>query len=269
MRDPLPNPATNARCRQTGFTLLELLVVIAIIAILAGLLLPALATARNSGRKAVCLSNLRQAGIALQVYADDNGGNIPFGPKAPPFTSPADFYPSTGAPTSLLSLRDGAPVGAGLLLKDQLSNTPKVLFCPGNDQPLDAEIELARVGTSQAQGSYYYRHAGITNLFDNPSQPMPLEHLKLDNLGLNRNGVSIRALMLDSLFLCPADLGTFNVKPRTHHQQHFADILCSDGHAVSRKTLNGRYIVDVRDYSQLRDSFSKILGAFEEADEAE
>lgn len=269
MRDPSPNLGTNARRHQAAFTLLELLVVIAIIAILAGLLLPALATARNSGKKAVCLSNLRQTGIALQVYADDNGGNIPFGPKAPPFTSPADFYPSTGTPTSLLSLRDGSLVGAGLLLKDQLSNTPKVLFCPGNDQPLDADIELARVGNSQAQGSYYYRHAGITNLFDLPAQTMPPEHLKLDNLGQNRKGVPIRALMLDSLFLCPPDLGTFNVKQRTHHQKYFADILWSDGRVISRKTLNGRYIVDVRDYSQLRDSFSKILGAFEEADEAQ
>src|SRR5207245_618060 len=94
----------------TGFTLIELLVVIAIIAILAALLLPALAAAREAGRKAACLSNLRQIGIAIHGYAPDYEGKIPYGPKAPPFTSPADFYPSTGAPTSLLSLRGGAPV---------------------------------------------------------------------------------------------------------------------------------------------------------------
>jgi len=102
--------------RRLGFTLIELLVVIAILAVLMALLLPALASARAQSRKAVCISNLHQIGIAVQAYALDNDGRIPYGPKAPPFVSPADFYPSTGAPTSLLSLQGGAPVGLGLLL---------------------------------------------------------------------------------------------------------------------------------------------------------
>jgi len=68
--------------RQRAFTLIELLVVIAIIAILMGILMPAIQAAKERGRRIKCMGNLRQVGLAAHLYGSDNKGLIPQHPKA-------------------------------------------------------------------------------------------------------------------------------------------------------------------------------------------
>lgn len=106
----------SSPCRVVGrlgaFTLVELLVVVAILAILAALLLPALSAARERSKAAVCMSNLRQVGLAIQMYAGDYDG------WTPPVYRPAEPYTWT------------ALLANGRYLSVPIRGKPSVLLCP-------------------------------------------------------------------------------------------------------------------------------------------
>lgn len=245
--------------RRDAFTLLEVIVVIGVITILLGVLVPGLNHSRFLAKKTSCLTGLQQIGVAICTYAMDNRGSIPYGPKAPP-PSATNFYPKTGNVTSLVSLENGAPVGLGLLLDTYLAKTPDLLFCAGADEKWDTKESLAKVGKSQVESSYYYRHASVASL----SGAAGVAMVELDRMGNNRRGGRIRCLALDTQFIAPGSMSMFNLYTRTHHKQRLVNALYNDGHVSSHQNVDDRYQVNLS--ISVYNTLDRILAIFEDLD---
>jgi prepilin-type N-terminal cleavage/methylation domain-containing protein/prepilin-type processing-associated H-X9-DG protein len=100
--------AVAPRRALAGFTLIELLVVIAIIAILAAILFPVFAKARGKAREIACISNLRQIGMGITMYAEDNDGLYPYAVDPADYMTP-DIWADPNAPQQIKDFHEQIP----------------------------------------------------------------------------------------------------------------------------------------------------------------
>lgn len=153
--------------RAVAFTLIELLVVAAIIALLAGMLLPALARAKQKGQGAECQGNLRQVGLAMSLYVDDNSQLFP-DRRELKSALPGGWKPWAGWPAS-----DPRTGWAAVVLSNHLGN-PAIWSCAASRRQPFSELAQLSQRTSAGPDAVSTRYWMWR--FDRPDRPVPLDN---------------------------------------------------------------------------------------------
>ena len=190
------------RRTRAAFTLIELLVVVSIIALLVSILLPALGKARETAKRVVCANNMRQTGIALRYYANDNAGWLPTNATGYPYTCYVMAGESGGGTRFVYNL--------GLLYEGNQLDAPEAMYCPSiknrlhefNNIPYNPWWQYVPVGSmpnAYTRSSYFY-FLRVTGSFSATTEA----NVKVANL--ERGDI---AIMADILTQTADDMGSY------------------------------------------------------------
>ncbi len=153
------------RSRQWGFSLIELLVVVAVIAILAALLLPVLGQAKDKAKRAACMSNLRQIGVAFALYLSEQQDRFP---------DRRDLKQSLGyQPWGSWPPSDPRSGWALLVLREELKNDA-VWLCPAIESSPLRDVEQCRQSVSNGPAAPFSTYWMWR--FDRVDDPVPLDN---------------------------------------------------------------------------------------------
>ncbi|MEM1109559.1 MAG: prepilin-type N-terminal cleavage/methylation domain-containing protein [Planctomycetota bacterium] len=207
-----------------GFTLIELLVVISIIALLIGILLPALSMTRTSALAVKCLSNQRQIGVGIYAYAADNDGAIPRGSSSVGFDglTPPLVHAENTANNYLWFA--GSYMSHGTLVNGYISEL-EVMDCPDGPSPKLTPGTLEDVGDTSVFAvavAYTYRNLDETT------------NDKIEDLGFNQAGERASMLLWDvAMDVPPVNVFGIPEQLNLNHKSTVTNALYIDGHAES------------------------------------
>lgn len=162
---------------RPAFSLIDVLVTLLVITLLLGIMLPSMNQARETARRVVCASNVRQIGLAVAMYADDSKNHIPYTIFAPPGAKPEELELADTVIVRFNAARFDEDEelrfqwdGLGLLYLGEYLAAPQAFYCPSHsgDHPFTAYSRMWKGEDGEIVSNYQYRGLGpngATRLF--------------------------------------------------------------------------------------------------------